>query len=370
MTPLHILKNPKARRIFSIQSFHGSIAMTTTHTDYAGNAIQAFAAMQRGQALQTYEYVPKPLDAMGCEIRITHCGVCHTDLHLINNDFGFSSYPFVPGHEIAGVVSQVGAEVTGLRLGQRVGVGWLAGACLACEQCVAGHDNLCPKWQPTCVGREGGYATHIRVDSRFAFPLPNNLASEFAAPMFCGGITVFAPLIRHGIAGPSRLGVIGIGGLGHVALQFGRALGCHVIAFSTSAAKAAEAERFGANDFVDTSRPGALSAYASSCDFLMSTVTADIAWGDYVQVLRPGGKLCIVGVPEHEVRIPPLPFIIGQKSLVSGCVGSRSEIQNMLEFAARHQIKPQIELFPMHEANRALDRLRRNDVRYRAVLVN
>jgi alcohol/geraniol dehydrogenase (NADP+) len=345
--------------------------MTTTKpSPSADDRIHAFAANNVGETLQPHEYAPKALDSMGVEIQITHCGMCHTDLHLINNDFGLSTYPLVPGHEIVGVVSQVGGEATGLKVGRRVGVGWLAGACLVCEQCTAGRDNLCPKWQPTCVGREGGYATHIRVDSRFAFPIPDDLPSEFAAPLLCGGITVFGPLLRHAVAGPARLGVIGIGGLGHVALQFGRALGCHVIAFSSSASKAAEAKRFGADDFVATAQPGALSVYASSCDFLLCTVSADLPWADYLQVLRPGGKLCIVGVPDRDLRIPVLPFIIGQQSVVSGCVGSRSEIQIMLEFSARHRIRPQVELFPMNQANRALDRLRANQMRYRGVLTN
>jgi uncharacterized zinc-type alcohol dehydrogenase-like protein len=332
--------------------------------------IQALATNRIGQALESYEYVPKKLGPMDVEIRITHCGMCHTDLHLINNDFGLSSYPLVPGHEIVGVVTQIGNDVTALGSGQRVGVGWLAGACFTCEQCTAGHDNLCPNWQPTCLGREGGYASHIRVDSRLAFPIPEALASEHAAPLFCGGITVFGPLMRHGVAGSVRLGVIGIGGLGHIALQYGHALGCHVIAFSTSPAKAAEAQRFGANEFVATNEPGSLASRANSCDFLISTVSANVQWGDYLQVLRPGGKLCVVGVPDGDVRIPALPFIIGQKSVVSGCVGSRSEILAMLDFSARHRIAPQVEIFPMRDANRALERLRINEMRYRAVLVN
>jgi uncharacterized zinc-type alcohol dehydrogenase-like protein len=238
--------------------------------------IHAFAAPQVGQALRPHEFTPKSLDSTEVEIQISHCGMCHSDLHLIDNDFGLSSYPLVPGHEVVGVVSQLGSDVRSLNVGQRVGVGWLAGACLVCEQCIAGRDNLCAKWQPTCVGREGGYASHIRVDSRFAFPIPDDLPSQFAAPLLCGGITVFAPMLRHGIAGTSRLGVIGIGGLGHIALQFGRALGCHVTAFSSSTDKAAEAERFGANDFVATGQPGALSARAASCDFLLCTATADL----------------------------------------------------------------------------------------------
>jgi uncharacterized zinc-type alcohol dehydrogenase-like protein len=331
---------------------------------------RAFAAMQAGHALQPHRYAPKALDPMEVEIEISHCGMCHTDLHLIDDALGLSSYPLVPGHEIVGVVSQVGGSATQLRIGQRVGVGWLAGACFVCEQCTSGRDNLCAKGQPTCVGREGGYASHVRVDSRLAFSLPDNLPSEFAAPLLCGGITTFAPLLRHGVGGTSRLGVIGIGGLGHLALQFGRALGCHVTAFSSSPRKADEARRFGADEFVATGEPGALSAYAGSCDFLLSTVTAYVLWIAYLQVLRPGGKLCILGIPERDLQIPALPLILGQKSVVSSVIGSRSEMQTMLEFSARHGIRPQIELFPMHEVNRALERLRNNQMRYRAVLTN
>jgi uncharacterized zinc-type alcohol dehydrogenase-like protein len=166
------------------------------------------------------------------------------------------------------------------------------------------------------------------------------------------------------------LGVIGIGGLGHLALQYGRALGCHVTAFSSSPAKVEEAKQFGADEFVATEKPGALEAHANSCDFLLSTVTADVPWKEYLAVLRPGGKLCIVGVPEHDMQIPALPLILGQKSVVSSVVGSRSEIQIMLEFSARHRIAPQIEIFPMDQVNRAIDRLRTNQMRYRAVLTN
>ncbi len=307
---------------------------------------------------------------MDVELRVTHCGICHTDLHLINNDFGLSSYPLVPGHEIVGVVSDVGDQVTQLRAGQRMGVGWLAGACFVCEQCAAGRDNLCPSGQPTCLGREGGFASRIRVDSRFAFPIPDGLASEAAAPLLCAGITVFAPLLRHSVSGNSRLGVIGIGGLGHLALQFGRSLGCRVIAFSSSPAKEQEARQFGADTFVASNDAGSLQRMAGSCDFLLCTVTADLPWADYLNVLRPGGKLCIVGVPEHDLRLPVLPLILGQKSVVSSVIGSRWEIQTMLDLSARHRIAPQIELFPMREVNPALDRLRANRMRYRAVLVN
>ena len=338
------------------------------HTIDLPVAVSAYAALEAGQPLMPYQYTPNPLSAMDVEIKITHCGMCHTDLHLVNNDFGISAYPLVPGHEIVGIVSQLGAAVTELRVGQRVGVGWLAGADFTCEQCQTGRDNLCVNGQPTCLGREGGYAQYIRVDSRLSFPIPDALPSEYAAPLLCAGSTVFAPLLRHHVSAGTRLGVIGIGGLGHLALQYGRALGCQVTAFSTSADKETEARHFGADQFVNTSTDGALAAAANSCDFLLSTVTADVPWAEYVNVLRPDGKLCLVGVPTADVKISALQMILGQKSLLTSIIGSRSEIRTMLDFSARHQIKPQIEVFPLADVNTALRRIADNTIRYRAVL--
>ena len=340
-----------------------------THVSSSGETINAYAALQAGQPLQPYRFVPKELGPNDVEIAISHCGICHSDLHLTNNDFGISSYPLVPGHEIVGRVAQRGSRARALEIGQRVGVGWWAGACFACDQCESGHDNSCRNATPTCVGREGGYATHVRVDERLAFPIPDALPSEAAAPLFCAGITVFAPLLQHARA-VSRVGVIGIGGLGHLALQYARAFGCHVTAFSGSAGKANEAKRFGAHEFVSTSSPGALKTHAGTCDFLLATVSADIAWKDYLSVLRPGGTLAVLGVPPHDVQFAPLPLILGRQSIVMSPVGSRAEIKAMLEFSARHRIVPQVEVFPMREVNGVYGRLASNELRYRAVLAN
>lgn len=331
--------------------------------------IEAYAAKEVGAPLIPYSYVPKPLGPMEVEVKVSHCGMCHTDLHLINNDVGITSYPIVPGHEIVGTVSQLGELVTQLQLGDRVGIGWLAGADFSCDQCLSGNDNLCESSQPTCLAHEGGFATHVRADSRLAYPIPDGLPSEYAAPLLCAGITVFAPLIRHRVSGNVRLGVVGIGGLGHLALQFGRALGCHVTAFSTSADKEEEAKKFGANEFVNTAESGALAAKANSCDFIMCTATADLPWADYINALRPGGKLCILGVPESEISVSALALIFGQKSVISSIIGSRSEMKAMLEFAARHQIVPLIEQHKLPDVNFALSRVAKNEVRYRAVLV-
>jgi uncharacterized zinc-type alcohol dehydrogenase-like protein len=329
--------------------------------------VNAYAATGAGGRLEPYRFPVRELRPMDVEIEVTHCGICHTDLHLIDDDFGLSTFPLVPGHEVVGAVIRVGSAVTSLRAGQRVGVGFLAGADFTCEQCASGADNFCLNWEPTCIGREGGFAERLVADSRLAFPIPDSIASEHAAPLMCAGVTVFAPLLRYA-SGVTRLGVVGIGGLGHLALQYGRAMGCHVTAFTSTPGKETEARDLGAHEVVDTGRPGAVAARADSCDLLLCTVTADLPWNEYVGVLRRNGKLCLLGFPEHDLSLSAVPLVFFQRSVVASGIGSRWEIQKMLEFSARHDIHPQVEIFPAREVNAALERLRKNEARYRVVL--
>jgi len=333
------------------------------------STIDGYAAHGPKSRLEPYRFESRALRPSEVEIQVSHCGICHSDLHLLDNEWGLTAFPFVPGHEVIGVVSRTGSAVTQLHVGQRVGVGFLAGADFTCDECAAGRDNLCDNWEPTCIGRPGGFATSMIADARLAFPIPDAIASEHAAPLMCAGVTVFAPLLRHANAS-TRLGVIGIGGLGHLALQFGRAFGCHVTAFTTSPEKAAEARELGAHDVVDVSDPKAIATRSNSCDLLLCTATSDMPWNDYVGVLRKNGKLCLLGIPAHDVTVSPIPLIFFQRSIVTSGIGSRREMQQMLDFAALHGIAPQVEVFPMREANTAIDRLRMNAVRYRAVLAN
>ena len=330
---------------------------------------RGFAAVRPRAALEPHSFergAPTPAEI---EIAITHCGFCYSDLLLIDHDWGVSVYPFVPGHEIVGIVLRAGAEVNGLRVGQRVGVGWLAGSCMSCEQCAEGKENLCLAAQPTCVGRNGGFADSVRVDARFAAPIPDAIASELAAPLFCAGITVFAPLHRY-VKDNSRVGVIGLGGLGHLAVRYARAMSCAVTVFSRTADKERSARAFGADRFIDASRPNALGAAAATCDFILSTVPVSLPWAEYLNVLKPDGRLCLVGASPGDIQVPAPALIDGQKSIGGSAIGSNAEIRAMLEFSAAHGIFPQVELFPMAEVNRALARLRENNVRYRAVLAN
>ena len=231
------------------------------------------------------------------EVKISHCGICASDIHLINNDWGNSRYPFIPGHEIVGTVTAVGARVVARSVGERVGIGWQADSCGICEWCRRGEEQMCPKGQPTCVGRNGGYANAVRVNWRFAVPIPEALASEQVAPLLCAGITVYSPLRNHEVRPSSRVGVIGIGGLGHIALQFAKAFGADVTAFSSSKDKEEEAKKLGANHFVNTRDTGALKKVAGSFDLLLTAVNADQDWPGYVNALRPKGSLVFVGVP-------------------------------------------------------------------------
>jgi len=330
---------------------------------------RGFAALRPGAELAPYSFDRAAPASTEVEIAVTHCGICHSDLHLVDNDWAVSVYPFVPGHEIVGTVLRTGADVSGLRVGQRVGTGWLAGSCMSCEQCAEGNENLCRAARPTCVGRNGGFAESVRVDARFAAPIPEAIASELAAPLFCAGITVFAPLRRY-VKENSRVGVIGLGGLGHLAVRYAQAMGCAVTVFSMTADKEQSARAFGADRFVEAGRPDALAAAAATCDFILSTVPVSLPWGEYVDVLKPDGQLCLVGASPGDVQVPAIALIDGQKSIGGSAIGSNAEIRAMLEFSAAHGIFPQVELFPMAQVNEAVARLRKNSVRYRAVLAN
>jgi len=332
--------------------------------------IQGLAAHAAGAELLPFRYEPGPLGAHDVEIGITHCGICHSDLHLVANDWGISQFPFIPGHEIIGKVNAVGEEVSSLQVGQRVGLGWQSNSCGECEWCTRGMENLCPRAESTCVHRHGGYADRVRANARFVMPIPDALTSEHTAPLLCGGITVYSPLRSHGVNPSSRVGVIGIGGLGHLAIQFARVFGAEVTAFSTSSAKEEEARALGAHRFVNTRETRALKDVASTFDFILSTVNADQDWGIYVQALRPNGTLCFVGVPPSPVAVHAFPMISGVRTVTGSPIGSPHRIREMLDVAARHGVKAQIEPFAMGKVNEAIEKVKKNKVRYRAVLAN
>jgi uncharacterized zinc-type alcohol dehydrogenase-like protein len=332
-------------------------------------SVSAYAAHEAGAVLEPFRYEIGPLGPNDVEIAITHCGICHSDLHLIDDDWKTSKYPLVPGHEIIGRVAKKGELVSHLELGDRVGVGWQCGSCHSCEWCERGDENLCSGTVETCVGRPGGFADRISVDGRFAFAIPDALDSAAAAPLFCGGITVYSPIRRY--ARPqSRVGIIGIGGLGHLAIRFARAFGCEVTAFSSTPNKAEEARSLGAHHFVSSVDDAALKAQRESLDLIVSTVNRSLDWQRYVTALRPDGVLCFVGALDEPLTIATGLLLAGRRSIAGSPIGGRVAIREMLNFAARHQIGAQVEVLPSSDVNLALDRLRRNDVRYRFVLEN
>jgi uncharacterized zinc-type alcohol dehydrogenase-like protein len=329
--------------------------------------VRAYAALAPGQQLQPWDYESGPLDTTEIDIDVTHCGICHTDLHLIDNDFGLTNYPLVPGHEVVGTVTAMGQEVEGFTIGQRVGVGWQRGTCNHCEWCRKGLENLCADSRPTPLAGYGGFAHSLRVEKKFAIPIPETLESVHAAPLLCGGITVYSPLKRL-VRPATRVGIIGIGGLGHLALQFARAMGAEVSAFSTNPEKRWEAHLFGAHHFIVTSDVDQMESAAGSLDVLLTTAHVNLDWGAWLRTLRPNGTFLLVGAVPGPVNLPALPMIFGQFSFAGSVIGAPGEIGEMLRFAASHNVRPTVEVARMEEANLALDKLRRNQARYRMVL--
>jgi uncharacterized zinc-type alcohol dehydrogenase-like protein len=335
--------------------------------------IRAFAAQAPGAELEPFDYELKKLGPYDVDVKVSHCGICHSDVHLIDNDWGISHYPLVPGHEIIGTVAATGEEVEQLSIGERVGVGWQSGSCLRCEWCLNGYENLCQGKVLTCVRRHGGFADFVRTDSRFAFSIPESLGSAGAAPLLCAGVTVYAPLRRYGVRPHHHVGVVGIGGLGHVALQFAHAMGCEVTAFSTNPEKKDDAAAFGADHFVMSRDPSQMRNAARTVDFILAAATAPLPWTAYVEALRPNGTLTIVSRLSSEaeagvVSAPASLLVAGQKSIAGSVTGGRAVTQEMLVFAARHDIVAKTEVFSYADINSAVERVRNNAARYRVVL--
>ncbi|MGH8108177.1 MAG: NADPH-dependent aldehyde reductase Ahr [Arenimonas sp.] len=332
------------------------------------STIKAWAAQCAGGKLEPFEYDPGPLGDEEVEIAVEHCGICHSDLSLLNNDWGMTQYPFVPGHEATGRVVAMGPQAKGVSVGQRVGLGWNSHSCMHCKQCLMGHHNLCERLQPTLIGRHGAFADKVRAHWVWTMPLPEGLDSRECGPLLCGGITVFAPLRELNISPTSRVGVIGIGGLGHMALKFCKAWGCEVTAFTSSDSKMEEARAFGAHHVVSTGDSKAIAKLAGTLDLIIDTVNATLDWDGLLNALAPNGRLHVVGAVPEPIPVPVFTLLMGQKSISGSPTGSRGAIDSMLNFAARHQVTPQTEHFPMSKVNEALHHLRDGKARYRIVL--
>jgi alcohol/geraniol dehydrogenase (NADP+) len=330
-------------------------------------AIDAWVTAAARQPFQRQQIELPPLSADEVEIKVEHCGLCHSDLSVLNNDWGMSQFPAVMGHEVIGRVTALGSNAKGLKVGQYVGVGWNADSCMHCRQCLSGHHQLCVQAQPTIVGHNGGFATHVRSHWAWAIPLPEKTNIAESGPLLCGGITVFNPLAMY--AKPtSRVGIVGIGGLGHMGVKFAAAYGCDVTAFTSSESKFDEARGFGAHHVVSSRDSASINKLAGSLDLLIITVNVALDWEALIATLAPNGRMHVVGAVLEPIPVAVFPLIMGQRSISGSPTGSPIDMLNMLEFAARHKVTPQTEHLPMSEINEAFARLDAGKARYRIVL--
>jgi uncharacterized zinc-type alcohol dehydrogenase-like protein len=332
--------------------------------------IKAYAATAPGAALAPFEFDPGPLGDEQVEIAVDYCGICHSDLSMLQNQWGMTQFPLVPGHEISGRVVAVGADAKKVKVGDRVGVGWFSGSCMSCHDCLSGDQNLCAGHEGVIVGRHGGFADRVRAHWAWAVPIPEGVDPAKAGPLFCGGITVFNPIVQCGVQPTDRVGVVGVGGLGHLAIQFLNKWGCEVFAFTSSEDKKAELLKMGAHHVVNSKDPEQLKPLARSLDFIMVTANVPLDWNAYIDTLSPRGRLHFVGAVLEPLNIGVFPLLVGQRSVSASPLGSPATTAQMLDFCARHAISPITESFPMSKVNDALARLESGKARYRIVLKN
>ena len=330
-------------------------------------SIKAWVATAAKQKLVLQDIDLGPLGTEDVEVAVENCGLCHSDLSVLNNDWGISQYPAILGHEVIGRVTAIGATAKGVQVGQRVGIGWTASSCMHCRQCLSGDQHLCAKATPTIVGHRGGFATRVRCHWAWAIPVPEGLKYAEAGPLLCGGITVFHPLYQH--AKPtSHIGIVGIGGLGHMAVKFAAAYGCNVTAFTSSESKFDEARGFGANHVVSSRHSASFKELAGTIDLLIVTANVPLDWDALVGTLAPKGRMHIVGAIPQPLSVAVFPLILAERGISASPSGPPVAIETMLEFAARHGVMPQTEHFPMSRINEAFQRLEAGKARYRIVL--
>lgn len=331
---------------------------------------KAYAATRAGGPLEPFSFDPGPLGPDEVEVKVTHCGLCHSDLSMLDNEWGMTTYPFVPGHEAVGTIVALGEDARGLKVGQRVGVGWAASSCLSCQQCLSGDHNLCPSVRFTIVGRHGAFADRVRAQWTWVRPMPEGIDYAKAGPLLCGGVTVFAPFLIHNIPSTARVGIIGIGGLGHMAVQFANKWGCEVHAFTGSDGKEEEVRKLGAHFVHNIKRDGTLKSLAGSLDLIISTINVPLDIHGVLGALAPRGQLHVAGAILKPMEVPAFDLILGQKSVSGAPAGNPTAIDRMLTFCARHSLAPVVEMLPMSKINDAVERLRSGKAHYRIVLVN
>ncbi len=329
---------------------------------------KAFAAPEAGAKFEEIQFEVGELGKDEVEINVEHCGICHSDLSMLNNEWGFTQYPFVGGHEAVGTVAAVGDDVKTLQVGQKVGLGWHSGYCMTCNQCMSGDHNLCASGEASIGGRFGGFADKVKAKEAAVVPLPENIDVVSAGPLFCGGITVFNPMVQFDVQPTDKVGVIGIGGLGHMALMFLNAWGCEVTAFTSSDSKKEEAIKMGAHNVINSRSEEELQSVAGKFDYIISTVNVKLNWDAYISTLAPKGRFHFVGATVEPLDISLFPLLMGQRSISASPVGSPVNIAKMLDFAVHHDVKPVIEQYSFNDINDAFERLESGNARYRIVL--
>ncbi|MGE0171280.1 MAG: NAD(P)-dependent alcohol dehydrogenase [Oligoflexales bacterium] len=339
--------------------------------------VYGYAALKPKAPLERYTFQrrnPKDNDVV---IDIQYCGICHSDIHQARSEWGAAHFPMVPGHEITGIVSQVGSKVTKFKKGDRVGVGCMVDSCRHCRPCEQGLEQFCAEGATMTYNgferdgvtvTQGGYSNAIVVDENYVLQIPKNLSLDAAAPLLCAGITLYSPLV-HWKAGPGRkVAIVGLGGLGHMGVKIARALGAEVTVLSHTMRKKEDALRMGAHHFYATSDLATFEQLEGSFDLMINTVSANLDWNAYLTLLAIDGSMVVVGIPEKPIPVGPFPLIVGRRSLAGSLIGGIKETQEMLDFCGKHNIACDIELIPIDKANEAYDRVVKSDVRYRFVI--
>ena len=331
-------------------------------------SVNAYAASEPGGKLSPFKYDLPNLGTDQVDIKVHYCGICHSDLSMIKNDWGMTTFPIVPGHEIIGEIVAVGSEVKNLKPKDFVGLGWSSASCMHCKQCMTGNHHLCEKGEGTIVGRHGGFADKVRCHWSSAILLPEGINMQKAGPLLCGGATVFSPIILAGVKPTDKVGVIGIGGLGHMALKFLNKWGCEVVAFSSNPDKKEQILAMGATKVINSRDPKELESIAGSLNFIINTTNVTLDWNSYLVALAPKGRFHNVGAVLEPMAIPTFTLLVGEKTVGSSPIGSPAVIRTMLEFCVRHDIYPMVEVFPLAKVNEAIEHLKKGKARYRIVL--
>ncbi|HOW59024.1 MAG TPA: NAD(P)-dependent alcohol dehydrogenase [Candidatus Omnitrophota bacterium] len=337
---------------------------------------KAYAAESAVKPLGPFEFNRRAVGPNDILIDIHFCGICHSDIHQVRDEWGHSLYPMVPGHEIVGIIAQVGAQVKKFKPGDRVGVGCLVESCRECPECKEGYEQYCPQpvFTYNCKEKDGktltqgGYSTRIVVNEDFVLRLPENLPMNATAPLLCAGITTYSPL-RHWKAGPGKkVGVIGLGGLGHMAVKIAKAMGAEVSVLSRSRKKETDAKRLGADHYCATAEAGTFEKLAKTFDLIICTVSVDVDWNQYLNTLKRDGTMVVVGVPPKSPTVNAANLIFGRHSLAGSLIGGIRETQEMLDFCGKHNIVSDIEMIPIQKVNEAYERVIKGDVKFRFVI--